>query len=42
MERYQIVEAGTSVGAGLHNVLREKKVGYHIVVRIKQEKAVVL
>ena len=25
MEQYQIVKAGTSVGAGLSNVLREKK-----------------
>ena len=25
MERYQIIKAGTSVGAGFHNVLREKK-----------------
>ena len=41
MERYQTVKAGISVGAGLHNVLREKK-GYHSVVRIKRQKAVIL
>ena len=42
MEQYQIVKAGTSVGAGLRNVLREKKGGYHGVVWIKHEKTVVL
>ena len=25
MERYQILKAGTSVGAGLHNIVRGKK-----------------
>ena len=42
MEQYQILKAGISVGAGLRNVLRGGKGGYHSVVRIKREKAVVL
>ena len=42
MKWYQTLKAGTSVGAGLHNVLREKKGSYHSAVRINREKSVVL